>query len=182
MYVSGRNGPDAKIKKGKLMNIKELLEQEYGEFTIVEYHEGSCRGSMDAITEHDVCDGDEVRDYWFEPCGDGDTKLHVLVQPEKIIRYIHVGAPAPQYAINSISRLFSAVSYAAQIVGVLAREEGKDVILEPETSEDQVMEVFTRAAVYMEDEGYTGVDAGRYSMHYDAATATSEVTELTRNW
>lgn len=169
-------------KRESTMNIKELLEQEDGEFTIVEYHEGICSASMDAITEHDVCDGDEIRDYWLEACGDGDTKLHVLVQPEKVIRYIHVGAPAPQYAINSISRLFSAVSYAAQMVGVLAREDGKDIILEPDTSEDQVTEVFSRAAVFMEDEGYTGVDAGRYSMHYDAATATSEVTELTRNW
>ena len=143
---------------------------------------------MDVITELDVNDDDEVRDYWLEPCSDGDTKLHIMVQPEKSIRYIHVGAPSPQYAINSINRILSCMSHVAIEMGIYAREEGerrdieKDIILEPDTTEEQVAELMQKTKEYMIGEDYTGVNCGDSWTTYDAGRAAAEVTQPTRNW
>lgn len=170
------------------MTIEEIKEQEEGEYTIIEFHEGTCRANMDVITELDVSDKDEVRDYWLEPCSDGDTKLHILVQPEKAIRYIHVGAPAPQYAISSIHSIEGAIVQAAMAVGVYERTERSrnsipcDIILEPDTTEDQVKEIFAKAKQDMIDEDYTGVDGRETTLYYDAGQAYAGVTEPTRNW
>lgn len=114
-------------------------------------------------------------------------ELHILVQPEKVIKYIHVGAPAPNYAINSISRIRSGISYIASQKGIYAREEvdrdgTTDIILEPDTTEEQVAELLEGAKEYMEDEGYTDVDASSTTLTYDAGKATAEETEPTRNW
>lgn len=175
-------------KNNKFGTIDELKEQEDGNFTIIEFHEGTCRANTDIITELDVSGTDLVRNYWFEPCSDGDTKLHILVQPEKVIRYIHIGAPAPQYAINSISHIRSCIVYIATQLGIYSHEESNrnsipvNVILEPDTTEEQVAELFEKTKDYMLGEDYTGVYCTETYLRYDAGTASSEVTEPTRNW
>ena len=170
------------------MTIEELKEQEEGNYTKVIIEEGVGFENATEISEDDVFDSDEVRD-WIIIDEDGDLKdeLHILVQPEKVIKYIHVGAPAPQYAINSISRIRSAISYIASQKGIYAREESDldgtaDVILEPDTTDEQVAELLKGAKEYMEDEGYTDVDASSTTLTYDAGAATAEESESTRNW
>jgi hypothetical protein len=144
---------------------------------------------MTTIAEQEVdFETDEARDYWAEDCSDGHVKLHILVQPEKVIKYVHVGAPAPQYAINSISHIHSAIVHAATRVGIYAREESSrnripvDIILEPDVTDEQVEEMFKVAKDYMEDNDYTGVDASKWGLTYDAGTASIEEGEPTRNW
>ena len=170
------------------MTIEELKNQEEGAYTKVIIEEGISFEDSTEISEDDVSNLDEVRD-WIIINDEGDLKddLHILVQPAKVIKYIHVGAPAPQYAINSISRLRSAISYIASQNGIYAREEisrdgTTNIILEPDTTDEQVAELFKGAKEYMEDEEYTGVDASSTMLTYDAGTATAEETELTRNW
>lgn len=170
------------------MTIEEIKEQEEGEYTIIEFHEGTCRANMDVITELDVSDDDEVRDYWLEPCSDGDAKLHIMVQPEKAIRYIHVGAHAPQYAINSIGRIRSCIVAVAIQMGIYARTESEryeisvDVILEPDTTEEQVAELMRKTKEYMISEDYIGVDCSDSWLRYDAGRAEAGITGPTRNW
>lgn len=171
------------------MTIEELKEQEEGNYTKVVIEEGTSFENATEISEDDVLDSDEVRD-WIIIDEEGDLKdeLHILVQPEKVIKYIHVDAPAPQYAINSISRIRSAIVHASVQVGIYAREESSRhsipvaIILEPDTTEEQVEEMFKVAKEYMEDEGYTGVDASSTMLTYDAGMATAEESESTRNW
>lgn len=171
------------------MTIEELKEQEEGNYTKVVIEEGTSFENATEISEDDVLDSDEVRD-WIIINDEGDLKdeLHILVQPEKVIKYIHVDAPAPQYAINSISRIRSAIVHASVQVGIYAREESSRhsipvaIILEPDVTDEQVEEMFKVAKEYMEDEGYTGVDASSTTLTYDAGTATAEETEPTRNW
>lgn len=102
------------------MTIEEIIEQEEGEFDKIIYEEGIRFEDSTEITESDVCGSDEARDYSTVNDEDGRT-LYILVQPEKAIRYIHVGAPAPQYAINSIHSIEGAIVQAAMAVGVYAR-------------------------------------------------------------
>lgn len=170
------------------MTIVELKNQEEGNYTKVVIEEGTGFESATEISEDDVRDSDEARD-WIIINDEGDLKdeLHILVQPEKVIKYIHVGAPAPQYAINSISRIRSAISYIASQNGIYAREDRAhdgttDIILEPDTTDDQIAELLNGAKEYMEEDGYTGVDASSTMLTYDAGTATAEETEPTRNW
>ncbi len=42
--------------------------------------------------------------------------------------------------------------------------------------------MFKVAKEYMEDNGYTGVDASKWGLTYDAGTASIEEGEPTRNW
>lgn len=170
------------------MTIEELKNQEEGNYTKVVIEEGTGFESATEISEDDVRDSDEARD-WIIINDEGDLKdeLHILVQPEKVIKYIHVGAPAPQYAINSISHIRSAVSYIASQNGIYAREERyhdgtTDIILEPDTTEEQIEALLKGAKEYMVDEGYTGVDASSTMLTYDAGTASAEETEPIRNW
>ena len=120
---------------------------------------------------------------------DDDIVLVILVQPERELTYIHVGAPAPQYAINSIRKVLSAVSYSASELGYYFKEEMDanritgDVILDPAFGESEACEVLETTADYMTNvEDYTGVDYSGDRLTYDAATATVEKTEPTRNW
>lgn len=170
------------------MTIEELKNQEEGNYTKVIIEEGTCFENATEISENDASDSDEVRD-WIIINDEGDLKdeLHILVQPVKVIKYIHIGAPAPQYAINSISRIRSAISYIASQNGIYAREESAhdgtaDIILEPDTTDEQVAELFKDAKGYMEGEDYTGVGASSTMLTYDAGSATVEETEPTRNW
>ena len=170
------------------MTIEELKNQEEGNYTKVIIEEGTCFENATEISENDASDSDEVRD-WIIINDEGDLKdeLHILVQPVKVIKYIHIGAPAPQYAINSISRIRSAISYIASQNGIYAREESAhdgtaDIILEPDTTDEQVAELFKDAKGYMEGEDYTGVGASSTMLTYDAGSATVAETEPTRNW
>lgn len=170
------------------MTIEELKNQEEGNYTKVIIEEGTGFEIATEISEDDVRDSDEVRD-WNIINDEGDLKdeLHILVQPEKVIKYIHVGAPAPQYAINSISLIRSAISYIASQNGIYAREERAhdgttDIILDPDTTDEQITELINGAKEYMEEEGYTGVDASSTMLTYDAGAATAEETEPTRIW
>lgn len=170
------------------MTIEELKEQEEGNYTKVVIEEGISFENATEISEDDVLDSDEVRD-WIIINDEGDLKdeLHILVQPAKVIKYIHVGAPAPQYAINSISHIRSAISYIASQNGIYAREESAhdgttDIILDSDTTDEQIEVLLKGAKGYMDEEGYTGVDASSTMLTYDAGTATAEETEPTRNW
>jgi len=173
------------------MTIQDAIEEIIGEgnYDSIDIHEGTSGANMTLIAEQEVdFDTDEARDYWTEDCSDGHVKLHILVQPEKVIKYVHVGAPAPQYAINSISHIRSAIVHAATQVGIYAREESSrnsipvDIILEPDVTDEQVEEMFKVAKEYMEDNDYTGVDASKWGLTYDAGTASIEEGEPTRNW
>ena len=172
------------------MTIQDAIDEIGTEnYDSLDIHEGTSRANMTLIAEQEVdFDKDVARDYWTEPCSDGHTKLHILVQPEKVIKYVHVGAPAPQYAINSICRIHSAIVNTAIELGIHAREERArnhitvNIILEPDVTDEQVETLFRKAKEYMEDNGYTGVDASKTGLTYDAGTASIEETEPTRNW
>lgn len=171
------------------MTIQEVLDDYENEYDSIDIHEGTSRADMNIITEQEVdFDNDVARDYWTEDCSDGHVKLHILVQPEKVIKYVHVGAPAPQYAINSISHIHSAITHAAIQVGIYAREESSknsipvDIILEPDVTDEQVEEMYKVAKEYMEDNEYTGVEASKWGLTYDAGIASIEDGEPTRNW
>ena len=173
------------------MTIQDVIEEIVGKgnYDSIDIHEGTSRTNMTLIAEQEVdFESDEARDYWTEDCSDGSVKLHILVQPEKVIKYVHVGAPAPQYAINSISSIRSAIVHAATQVGIYSREESSrnsipvDIILEPDVTDEQVEEMFKVAKEYMEDNVYTGVDASKWGLTYDAGTASIEEGDPTRNW
>lgn len=173
------------------MTIQDVIEEiiDEGNYDSIDIHEGTSRANMTLIAEQEVnFETDEARDYWTEDCSDGHVKLHILVQPEKVIKYVHVGAPAPQYAISSIFRIRSAIFHASFQLGIYAREESSrnripvDIILKPDVTDEQVEEMFTVAKDYMEDNGYTGVDASKWGLTYDAGTASIEEGEPTRNW
>ena len=173
------------------MTIQDAIEEIIGEgnYDSIDIHEGTSRANMTLIAEQEVdFETDEARDYWTEDCSDGHVKLHILVQPEKAIKYVHVGAPAPQYAINSISRIHSAIVHAAIQVGIYGHESSSprsipvDIILVPDVTDEQVEEMFKVAKEYMEDNDYTGVDASKWGLTYDAGTASIEEGDPTRNW
>lgn len=172
------------------MTVQDVIE-EIGEdnYDSIDIHEGTSRANMTLIAEQEVdFESDESRDYWTEDCSDGHVKLHILVQPEKVIKYVHVGAPAPQYAINSIYSIRSAIIHAAMQVGIYAREESSrnripvDIILVPDVTDEQVEEMFKVAKEYMENNDYTGVEASKWGLTYDAGTASIEEGDPTRNW
>lgn len=172
------------------MTVQDVIE-EIGEdnYDSIDIHEGTSRANMTLIAEQEVdFESDESRDYWTEDCSDGHVKLHILVQPEKVIKYVHVGAPAPQYAINSIYSIRSAIIHAAMQVGIYAREESSrnripvDIILVPDVTDEQVEEMFKVAKEYMENNDYTGVEASKWGLNYDAGTASIEEGDPTRNW
>jgi hypothetical protein len=172
------------------MTIQEVIDEIGTEnYDSIDIHEGTSRADMNLIAEQVVdFDHDVARDYWVEPCSDGHTKLHILVQPEKVIKYVHVGAPAPQYAIYSISRIHSAISFIASLHGIYAREERSrnripvNIILVPDVTDEQVEQLFSTTKDYMEAEGYTGVESSPTGLTYDAGTASIEDGEPTRNW
>ena len=172
------------------MTVQDVIE-EIGEdnYDSIDIHEGTSRANMTLIAEQEVdFESDESRDYWTEDCSDGHVKLHILVQPEKVIKYVHVGAPAPQYVINSIYSIRSAIIHAAMQVGIYAREESSrnripvDIILVPDVTDEQVEEMFKVAKEYMENNDYTGVEASKWGLTYDAGTASIEEGDPTRNW
>lgn len=168
--------------------IKETGENNYDVLVI---EEGVRFADATEIPEQTVDFENDIARDWVVINDDGEPnkrELHILVHPEKVIKYVHVGAPAPQYAINSISRISSAISYAATQVGIYAREESSrnripvDIILVPDVTDEQVEEMFKFAKEYMENNDYTGVDATKWSLTYDAGTASIEDGEPTRNW
>ena len=158
------------------MTVQDVIE-EIGEdnYDSIDIHEGTSRANMTLIAEQEVdFESDESRDYWTEDCSDGHVKLHILVQPEKVIKYVHVGAPAPQYAINSIYSIRSAIIHAAMQVGIYAREESSrnripvDIILVPDVTDEQFEEMFKVAKEYMENNDYTGVESSKWGLTYYA--------------
>lgn len=69
------------------MTINDVIEEIGTEnYDSIDIHEGTSRADMDLIAEQEVdFDNDVARDYWTEDCSDGHVKLHILVQPEKVI-------------------------------------------------------------------------------------------------
>lgn len=169
------------------MTIEQLKEQEEGNYTFIQYHEGVSRVSMEPIPETDVDESDYVRDYWLEP-SDGDTTLHILVQPYRVLKYIHVGAPAPQYALKSIRSICSAIVDAAVDMGIYEREEPyadgirDDIILVESTTDEQVAELFAHAERILKLEGCTDTDHDECWLTYDAGRADLRESEPTRFW
>ena len=172
------------------MTIQDVIDEIGTEnYDSIDIHEGTSRANMSIIAEQEVdFDNDVARNYWTEDCSDGHVKLHILVQPEKIIKYVHVGAPAPQYAINSISRISSVIYYIAIQNGIYAREESSrhsipvNIILKTDVTDEQVETLFRDAKDYMENEGYTGVESSATGLTYDAGIASIEEGDPTRNW
>lgn len=174
------------------MTIQEVIDEIGVEnYDVLVIEEGTKFEDSIEIPEQSVdFDHDIARDY-VAINDDGDpnkVELHILVQPKKSIKYVYVGAPAPQYAVNSISRIRSAIVWASQALGIYAREEGSrnripvDVILVPDVTDEQVESLFKTAKDYMEGNGYTDVDVSKYGLTYDAGHASIEETEPTRNW
>lgn len=195
------------------MTINEIMQNNEGDFTVVEVYElkdGIVSYHTDHIQElpdDEYSLSDEAVDYEIMDKDDYDSNITVnssvsfddvhedgarvlviLVQPARELTYIHVGAPAPNYAINSISRIFSAISYKASILGYELKEEQErnftgDIILAPNYGKDQAEEVLKAAADYMTlEDDYTGVEVYSDTLRYDAAVAKIEKTELTRNY
>lgn len=168
------------------MTIQEIIDQEDFDTIIIE--EGTRFEDSTEIPESEVNFTTDIGRDWVVINDDesGKKELHILVQPEKVIKYIHVGAPAPQYAISSISHIRSAITEGATAVGVYAREETgrieSDIILEPDTTAEQAKEIFAKAKEHMDGEGYTDVGSGDSWLTYDAGRADLEETEPTRNW
>ena len=195
------------------MTINEIMQNCEGDFTVMEVYELK-DGKVSYHTDHvqELPDdkyslSDEAVDYeimdkddydssitvnssiTFDDAHDnGDRVLVILVQPARELTYIHVDAPAPNYAINSVSRIFNAISYKASSLGYELKEEQNrdltgDIILYPSYGESEAEEVLKEAADYMTfEEDYTGVEVSGGTLHYDAATAKIEKTELTRNY
>lgn len=195
------------------MTINEIMQNCKGDFTVMEVYElkdGKVSYHTDHIQElpnDEYSLSDEAVDYeimdkddydssitvnssiTFDDAHDnGDRVLVILVQPARELTYIHVGAPAPNYAINSISRIFSAISYKASSLGYELKEERNrdltgDIILYPSCGESEAEEVLKEAADYMTfEEDYTGVEINNDRLTYDAAFARIGKTELTRNY
>jgi hypothetical protein len=196
------------------MTIQEIMDNYDGEFSAVEVFESRNNrksfhtDQIQALDDSMYSLSDEALDYelmdkedynsticanssisFSDAYEDDDIVLVILVQPERELTYIHVGAPAPQYAINSIRKVLSAVSYSASELGYYFKEEMDanritgDVILDPAFGESEACEVLETTADYMTNvEDYTGVDYSGDRLTYDAATATVEKTEPTRNW
>lgn len=177
------------------MTIAELKEQEFENYDAVVIEEGTRFEDATEIAEQEVEDTDEARDWVIINDDDEPNKkeLHILVQPLKEIPYIHVGAPAPNYAINSISTLRRYITTAAINEGVYEREENDrqstcDIILTIGATEEQIANVFKSASQEMMDDGTVTEGSHDYDsasatgLLYDAATASIEKTEPTRNW
>lgn len=167
------------------MTIDELFEQETEakNITIIEKNTGK------ELCQQECGDADCDWDYTVDKHGNYTDDIVAKVQEEKVIKYVHVSAPAPQYAINSISRIAGAISYVAMQLGIYAREKRSrhsipiDIILIPDVTDEQIASLFADAKNYMENEcDYTGVDADGNGLTYDAGIASIEETEPTRNW
>lgn len=174
------------LKDGKVSyhtdHIQELPDDEYSLSDEAVDYEIMDKDDYDSnITVNSSVSFDDVYE-------DGDRVLVILVQPARELTYIHVGAPAPNYAINSISRIFNAISYKAASLGYGLKEEQNrdltgDIILYPRYGESDAEEVLKEAADYMTfEEDYTGVEVNSDTLRYDAAFAKIEKTELTRNY
>lgn len=173
------------------MTIQDVIDEIGTEnYDVIVLEEGTRFEDSSEIAEQAVdFDNDIARDYVIINSDEDPNKkeLHILVQPNKVIKYVHVGAPAPRYAINSISHILSAISYTASQNGLYSREESAhdgtaDIILVPDVTDDQIEKLFKDAEEYMESEGYTGVDASKNGLTYDAGSASIEDSEPTRNW
>lgn len=196
------------------MKIREIINDYEGEFKAIEVYE-STDGKRSFHTDHisavddsEWMNDDEAVDYELmdeddynssvcanssESFGDsyeeGDKVLVILVQPKKVVTYIHVSAPAPQYAINSISKIRGAISLAATRTNCYAREEVDanrltcDIILDISCDTSTAAEVIKEAHSYLElEEDCTGVSSRDDRLDYDAAYAEVLLTEPTRNW
>ena len=174
------------------MTIAELKEQEIENYNTVVIEEGTRFEDATEIAEQEVEDTDIARD-WVILHEDEQPELHILVQPKKEVPYIHIGAPAPNYAINSISTLRSYITTAAINEGVYEREENDrqgscDIILSIDATDEQIANVFKNASQAMMDDGTVTEGSFDYNSNsatgllYDAATASAEKTEPTRNW
>lgn len=174
------------------MTIAELKEQEIENYNTVVIEEGTRFEDANEITEQEVEDTDIARD-WVILHEDEQPELHILVQPEKEVHYIHIGAPAPNYASNSISTLRGYLTTAAINEGVYEREENDrqgtcDIILSIDTTDEQIANIFKAAGQAMIDDGTVTEGSFDYNsasatgLLYDAATASAEKTEPTRNW
>lgn len=200
-------------KRERYMTINEIMQDNEGNFTVMEVYELK-DGKVSYHTDHiqELYDDeyslyDEAVDYEIMDKDDYDSNLTVnssvsfddvhedgsrvlviLVRPARELTYIHVGSPSPNYAINSLSRIFSVVSYKASSLGYELKEERNrdftgDIILAPNYGEGEAEEVLKEAADYMTiEEDYTGVEVNGDTLRYDAAFATIEKTELTRNY
>lgn len=174
------------------MTIQDVIDETGTEnYDVLVIEEGTRFEDSTEIAEQSVDFEHDIARDWVVINDDGNPnkkELHILVQPEKVIKYVHVSAPAPQYAITSISRIHSAIVHAATQVGIYARDERSrnripvDVILEPDVTDEQVAEMFKVAKEYMEDNDYTGVDATSDSLTYDAGAASIQEADPTRNW
>jgi hypothetical protein len=196
------------------MTIKEIMDNYDGEFSAVEVFESKNNrksfhtDQIQALDDSMYSLSDDALDYelmdeedynnsicanssvsFSDVYEDNDKVLVILVQPEKVFTYIHVGSPAPKYAINSIHSVMTAVSYAASKLNYYFKEEMDanritgDIILLPAYDEYEAREVLESAADYMtNEEDYTGVDCSGDRLSYDAAIATIEQTEPTRNY
>jgi hypothetical protein len=166
------------------MTIDELFEQETEakNITILEKNTGK------ELCQQECGDAECDWDWTVDEHGNYTDDIVAKVQEEKIIKYVHVSAPAPQYAINSISRIAGAISYAATQLGIYARTESSrhsipvDIILIPDVTDEQAAELLQKAKEDMEDDGYTGVDADGNGLTYDAGIASIEDAEPSRNW
>lgn len=166
------------------MTIDELFEQETEakKITIIE------KNTRKELCQQECGDAECDWDWSVDEHGNYTDDIVAKVQEEKVIKYVHVSAPAPQYAINSISRISGAISYIAMQLGIYAREESSrnsipvDIILIPDVTDEKIESLFKDTKDYMENEGYTEVHADGNGLTYDAGIASIEETDPTRNW
>lgn len=170
------------------MTIDELFEQESDakSITIIEENTGKI------LCQQECGDADCDWDYTVEN-GKYTDDIVAKVKEEKTFPYIHIGAPAPNYAINSIGTLSGyikeyAVREKVYAYNEFSRSGTTDIMLTPDTTDEQIARVFKLAGQAMIDDGLVTEGSFDYNsasatgLLYDAATASLERSEPTRNW
>lgn len=175
------------------MTIQELINEEsYDEIRIYEVGVSKDESQL----QPSECLDAEIHEWEFVE-DEGDDRNRVVIEAwvlqEREVPYIHVGAPAPNYAINSITTLRGYIVTAAIDEGVYNRTDDNrsgtcNIILSVNATDEQVASIFKKAGQSMIDDGTVTEGSHDYDsasdtgLLYDAATASYEKTEPTRNW
>lgn len=197
--------------------IKDMYDGEFADINVFEWTDSMHRNGYSAdysreLDDTEYSDDDEALDYdlmdeddynsrvlsnvsvsFRDMYNEGDQILCIKVQPKRVVRYIHVGASAPRYAINSIKTVRDIVTQAATELGFYEREESDkrdygvcDIILSDGVDDSDIAEIFRTAKDYGESvEELTGISIRDDMLSYDAATAEAPAAqdcEETRNW
>ena len=170
------------------MTIDELFEQEFdaNSITIIEENTGKELGRQE-------CGNADCEWDYTVKNGKCTDDIVAKVKEEKTFPYIHIGAPNPNCANNSIETLSGYIKEYAVREKIYAYDEFSrsgttDIIVSPETTDEQIERLFKAASKAMFEKGIVTEDlnednsATEIGLRYGPATATLKKSELTRNW